>query len=92
MPRAPDYPLARRFGAEMGGLGLQEQVFRFLRDAIAAGRLAPGRRLPPSRRFAAEQGLARQTVTVAYERLAAEGFVVARQGAGTFVADTLPSR
>ena len=90
MARAPDYPLT--FAAEPGGLSLQEQVFRFLRDAVAAGRLAPGRRLPPSRRFAQEQGLARQTVTVAYERLAAEGFVVARQGAGTFVADNLPGR
>ncbi len=90
MVRRPSYPLGLNIVEGMGGLTLQEQVFRSLRDAIAAGRLAPGSRLPASRAVAAEQGLSRQTVTIAYERLAAEGFVVSRRGAGTFVAAGLP--
>ena len=89
MPRAPSYPLQL---PDLPGLTRQEQVFRALRDAIAAGRLKPGARLPASRDLAAAQGLGRQTVTIAYERLAAEGFVETRRGAGTFVGASLPAR
>lgn len=91
MPRTRSYPLTLAL-APREGLTLQEQVFRALRDAILAGHLKPGTRLPASRHLAAEQGIARQTVTVAYERLAAEGFLVTRRGAGTFVAESLPAR
>lgn len=90
MPRRPSYPAPSPAAAT--DLSLQEQVFRQLRDAIAAGQLKPGARLPASRAYAAEQGLARQTVTIAYERLAAEGFVTTRRGAGTFVSGELPAR
>jgi len=89
LPRAPSYPLQL---PDLPGLTRQEQVFRALRDAIAAGRLKPGARLPASRDLAAAQGLGRQTVTIAYERLAAEGFVETRRGAGTFVGASLPAR
>ncbi len=46
--------------------------------------------MPPSRHLADEIGVARQTVVLAYERLAAEGYVRARIGSGTFVATDLP--
>ena len=68
----------------------QQAVFDRLRRGILAGTLPPGARLPPSRHLAAELGVARQTVVVAYERLAAEGYVRARTGSGTFVAPDLP--
>ncbi|MBX3131962.1 MAG: PLP-dependent aminotransferase family protein [Gemmatimonadaceae bacterium] len=61
------------------------QVYRQMRDAILDGRLHADDALPPTRRLAAELGLSRTTVTVVYERLRAEGFVVSRVGAGTFV-------
>ena len=48
------------------------------------------RRLPPNRVLAEELGLARVTVSQAYEQLTAEGFVVQRPGAGTFIAPQLP--
>lgn len=89
--RVPSYPSAVRLTPQ-DELSLQEQLFRQLRDAIVAGRLAAGSRLPASRAYAREQGVSRQTVTVAYERLAAEGFVTARHGAGTFVSQELPAR
>lgn len=68
----------------------QQAVFDRLRHGILAGTLAPGARLPPSRHLAEELGVARQTVVIAYERLAAEGYVRAQVGSGTFVAADLP--
>ncbi|GHJ19493.1 hypothetical protein TPA0909_11070 [Streptomyces albus] len=57
-----------------------------LRDAIRGGRLAPGTRLPSSRSLAADLGLARNTVAGAYSELVAEGWLSARHGSGTRVA------
>src|SRR5215218_11423553 len=64
------------------GVGLE----RALRDAIRAGRLAAGTRLPSTRALAADLGWARGTVAGAYSQLAAEGWLTARAGAGTVVA------
>ncbi|WP_433245992.1 PLP-dependent aminotransferase family protein [Streptosporangium sp. CA-135522] len=58
-----------------------------LRDAIRAGRLAPQARMPSTRRLAVELGLSRGTVTAAYDQLIAEGYLTARRGSGTTVAD-----
>jgi GntR family transcriptional regulator/MocR family aminotransferase len=66
--------------------GLTRQVYAQVREAIIAGRLRPGERLPPTREFARRLGVARLTVATAYEWLRAEGYVVGRVGAGTFVA------
>ena len=60
-----------------------------LRDAVRSDRLAPGTLLPSSRALAAELGLARNTVADAYGQLVAEGWLTARQGAGTRVADRM---
>jgi GntR family transcriptional regulator/MocR family aminotransferase len=61
-------------------------VYRALRAAIVDGRLPVGHRLPPTRALAVDLGVARGSVATAYERLAAEGFLTSRVGAGTFVA------
>ncbi|WP_405145853.1 PLP-dependent aminotransferase family protein [Sphaerisporangium sp. NBC_01403] len=61
------------------------RIYRELLEAILDGRLRPGERLPPTRELALRLQVARNTVAVAYERLTAEGFLVARVGAGTFV-------
>lgn len=68
----------------------QNSVFERLRQGILAGTLPAGARLPPTRALAQELGVARQTVVLAYERLAAEGYVRARTGSGTYVAADLP--
>lgn len=52
---------------------------------MADDRLRPGDPLPATRELAQSLGISRTTVSVAYERLAADGFVASRQGAGTFV-------
>ncbi|GAA0424675.1 GntR family transcriptional regulator [Acrocarpospora corrugata] len=64
---------------------LAAQIYRELLDAILDGRLRSGERLPPSRELAGRLGVSRNTVTVAYDRLAAEGFLVGKTGAGTYV-------
>ncbi|MEU0968310.1 PLP-dependent aminotransferase family protein [Streptomyces sp. NPDC005917] len=56
-----------------------------LREAIRAGRLAPGTRLPSSRELAKDLGVSRGLVTEAYEQLTAEGYLRSDRGAGTWV-------
>ena len=61
-----------------------------LKAAITDGRLAKGSRLPSTRQAQALFGVSRNTVAEIYDKLYSDGFVVARQGSGTFVADELP--
>ena len=71
---------------------LNRALYACIRGAILDGSLAPATRLPPQRDLAAELGLSRNTVMFAYEQLLAEGYLRARTGSGTFVADTAPER
>jgi GntR family transcriptional regulator/MocR family aminotransferase len=66
---------------------LGPRVYAELRQAIVEGRLQPGDKLPSSRELAWRLKLARNTVSAAYERLAAEGYLGTRPGSGTFVSD-----
>lgn len=63
------------------------QLYMALRDIILSGGLGSGARLPASRTLAKEIGVSRTTVIDAVERLIAEGMLVSRVGAGTFVSD-----
>lgn len=63
------------------------RIYRVLRAAILDGRLAVGDRVPATRDLAGQLGVARGTVTAAYDRLTAEGFLESRAGSGTYVAD-----
>jgi len=49
------------------------------------GRLAPSQRLPPTRELARRLEVSRNTVSLAYEHLAADGILVGRVGDGSFV-------
>ncbi len=70
----------------LGGRGdLAAQIYRQLLDAILDGRLRVGERLPASRVLAGQLAVSRNTVSVAYERLAAEGYLSGRIGAGTYI-------
>jgi GntR family transcriptional regulator/MocR family aminotransferase len=64
------------------------QIYRQLLDAILDGRLRTGDRLPATRDLAHQLAVSRTTVTVAYERLAAEGYLAGRAGSGTYVQGT----
>jgi GntR family transcriptional regulator/MocR family aminotransferase len=69
------------------GAPLRAQLEDQLRDAVRTGRLAPGSPLPSTRALARELGVSRGVVVEAYAQLAAEGYLVARQGAPTRVSD-----
>ncbi|MFI0896040.1 PLP-dependent aminotransferase family protein [Streptomyces sp. NPDC020983] len=85
--RAAGVDLHLDLGAGEGAAyGRRAALEKALREAVRAGRLAPGSRLPSSRRLAAETGLSRGTVKAAYDQLTAEGYLTARQGSGTVVA------
>ena len=71
---------------------LYAQLYRALRSQILAGTLPPGARVSATRALATELGLSRNVVMLAYEQLLAEGYLVARTGAGTFVASDLPQQ
>ena len=70
-----------------GAGGRRAALERALRDAVRTGRLAPAARLPSTRRLAEQLGLSRGTVKAAYDQLIAEGYLTARQGSGTVVAE-----
>ena len=74
---------------ERGGEPLFRQVYGGLRQAIVVGSLKSGERLPSTRTLAEHIEVSRTIVVLAYEQLLAEGFVVGRAGAGTFVAEGL---
>ena len=63
------------------------RIYVALRQAILDGRLARGDRVPATRDLAGQLGVARGTVTSAYDRLVAEGFLESRTGSGTFVTE-----
>ncbi|MEU9285879.1 PLP-dependent aminotransferase family protein [Streptomyces sp. NPDC048275] len=78
---------------ELTGTGVRKGLTNALREAVRSGRLAPGIRLPSSRSLAADLGIARNTVADAYADLVAEGWLTARQGSGTSVAQRpMPTR
>ncbi|WP_372672454.1 MocR-like pyridoxine biosynthesis transcription factor PdxR [Amycolatopsis kentuckyensis] len=58
-----------------------------VRDAIRAGRLAPGTRLPSSRALSADLRVARNTVVRVYSELINEGWLTGLQGSGTKVSE-----
>ncbi|MFF2116354.1 TetR/AcrR family transcriptional regulator C-terminal domain-containing protein [Kitasatospora sp. NPDC058184] len=63
-----------------------ERIAAELRRRIAAGELAPGARVPSTRRITQEWGVAMATATKVLNRLREEGLVRAVPGVGTVVA------
>ena len=61
-----------------------------IRTAISTGRLKPGEQLPSSRTLALQTGIHRQTVMIALEELAAEGWIVSRERSRYLVNHRLP--
>src|SRR5262245_17254444 len=66
--------------------GVTGNICRSIKDQIASGMLGAGARVPSTRALAVAWGVSRTTVTAAYDQLIAEGYLEARQGAATRVA------
>ncbi len=71
-----------------GGRPLRAQLEDGLREAVRSGRLPAHSRLPATRALASDLRVSRRLVVDAYAQLLAEGYLVARHGAGTYVAAT----
>ncbi|MEC3973685.1 aminotransferase-like domain-containing protein [Amycolatopsis sp. H20-H5] len=69
--------------------------YRVIADALAAdvgaGRLRPGDRLPPQRRFARDRGIANSTAARVYGELVRRGLAVGEVGRGTFIRAAKPA-
>jgi GntR family transcriptional regulator/MocR family aminotransferase len=70
-------------------LTLQGQIREMLVSAILDGQLKPDAAVPSSRELAAELGVGRITVVLAYQQLADEGYLVSRERKGHFVSSAL---
>lgn len=66
-------------------LSLQQQLRQQLVAAIHRGMLRPGQRLPSSRQLSERIKVSRNTVSLAYDALLAEGYLVSRTRSGIFV-------
>ncbi|MEO6898162.1 MAG: PLP-dependent aminotransferase family protein [Caldimonas sp.] len=71
-----------------GSLRSGQLLYVQLCAAILDGRLAPGSKLPASRKAAGMLGVSRYTAMEVYERLIQGGFAFSRHGAGTYVGNT----
>ncbi len=65
---------------------LHQRLARGLRDAIEQGIVRPAEPLPAERDLATDFAVSRITVRKALDALVADGLLIRRQGAGTFVA------
>ena len=73
--------LHRGSGKGEGGKPLYRQIAAAIRNRIEAGDLSPGARLPAIRELASQLAVNRNTVSLAYEALAAGGvFLTALRG------------
>ena len=71
---------------------VSRQLAEQIATLCAAGKLAPGDRLPSVRELARELAVNQNTVLRVYERLTGEGLLDRRHGQGTFVAETAGDR
>jgi len=70
---------------------LHQQLYRQIRDELKLARFSDGSsRLPSSRALAVDLGISRSTVTLAFSKLHAEGYLRAKPASGTFASNLLP--
>ncbi|BCJ95180.1 GntR family transcriptional regulator [Anaerocolumna cellulosilytica] len=64
---------------------LYEQIYTFIRDEIKAGRLCYRDKLPSTRNLAANLGVSRNTVDMAYAQLLSEGYIESVPKSGYYI-------
>lgn len=69
---------------------IKDSVYHTIRNAILDGRLTAGIKLPSSRAFAEMMSISRNSVIAGFDRLTDEGYLVTKQGSGTYVSATIP--
>lgn len=66
-------------------VSIQSQIREMLVSAILGSQLAPGEALPSSRRMSNALGVSRNTVSLAYQGLVDDGYLIARERSGFYV-------
>ncbi|HEV8597838.1 MAG TPA: GntR family transcriptional regulator [Gemmatimonadales bacterium] len=84
-PRSLGRALTRR------GTEIRELLRQRIASGLHRGSLAPGQRLPSTRRLGSELHATPRTVRAAYAGLAREGLVELRRRSGIYLTDSLPS-
>ena len=74
-----------------GGIGLQAQIRESVVSAVLARQAVAGARMPSTRRLAQYLGVSRITVTLAYQELAAQGYLEVNSRSGYRVAGNPPA-
>ena len=74
------------------GTPIHRQIYLAIRGYILDRRLPPRAKLPPTRELAKQLGVGRNTIVAAYDQLTGEGFVEARPGSSTKVAERIENR
>lgn len=67
---------------------LADQVYEIILERIISGEYPPGSRLPSENELSKTYGVSRPTIRTAFSRLGELGYVIKKQGVGTFVTDT----
>jgi GntR family transcriptional regulator len=67
------------------GIPIYVQLKSQIKDLVQRGIWVTGHRLPTERELALQLGVSRNTVSMAYNELEAEGIISRRQGSGTYV-------
>lgn len=72
------------------GVALYRQLYEAMRQAILAGTLPAGVKLPSTRTLAKTLGISRATVILSFDQLLSEGYIYGKVGSGTYVEQVLP--
>lgn len=88
MPKSPFVSVNVRPAA--GGRIGRADIVRAYAEAVHAGHLTVGMRLPPVRALEHQYGISKNTAQAAYDELVARGLLETRRREGVFVAPTLP--
>ncbi|NIM93268.1 MAG: UTRA domain-containing protein [Anaerolineales bacterium] len=80
-------PDQKREDKSTEGIPLYMQIAEGILNRISSGELKPGDRLPTERDLSRELEVNRQTIRRALRALEAQGMIIRRQGAGTFIAE-----
>jgi GntR family transcriptional regulator/MocR family aminotransferase len=73
-------------------VALHEQLAEQLRRAIVGGDIGRGQKVPSTRELARQLGVARGSVTKAYDELLRQGYLRTVDASGTFVNDRIPDQ
>ncbi len=87
---AQDFTLAGISVNPESPVAMYRQLYTGIRNAILSGQLMSGQRLPATRVLASQLKISRNTVLLAFDDLAAEGYLESNTGSGTFVSTQLP--